>query len=84
MTEGPLFQSSSLSHPPPHTHSTPHPRAPPDHDGQITPRELAAAVGPTCSPQQAAALVAAADKDGDGRISKREFNDIMKTHFGTA
>lgn len=55
-----------------------------DRDGQITPAELAAAVGPSCSGATAEALVKAADRDGDGRISRREFAGVMDSHFGTA
>lgn len=52
-----------------------------DHDGYISGRELRSAVVRTRegTPAEADGIVAAADSDGDGRISFDEFRELMLT-----
>ncbi|KIY99070.1 hypothetical protein MNEG_8891 [Monoraphidium neglectum] len=53
-----------------------------DQDGFIDVAELRRAVGP--SGPDASQLLREADKEGRGKISRRDFDAVMKGHFGTA
>jgi Ca2+-binding EF-hand superfamily protein len=61
-------------------------------DGRVTQAELAAALPSSIAPAErradtAARMVAAADKDGDGAISAREWTDAvrgMDRHYGAS
>ncbi|KAI8472705.1 MAG: hypothetical protein J3K34DRAFT_413363 [Monoraphidium minutum] len=52
-----------------------------DHDGFIDQEELQHAVGPG---PDAARMVAEADKKGRGKISRHDYDQVMRGHFGTA